>query len=594
MKFGKLLISVILLIAIHFELCASSVFSYPLNGSLALNPSYMPTSLSSSISHIKGAIGEYFTRDYFASMKNEGWVPVNPRSGNKGLDHVYIKFKPDGGIDDLLIGETKFKQNSFKHGTTPFGYLYSENCYQMSGQWIRKRMHEYVIPQYTRYIDLENNGDVVMSQRKPQQSKIESGSIVSIDEKSFYFKRKGDSTVYFYDGNGKYATSSSRMNQVKKTADNLASYVDHDNYRPRVIKYYFDSNNVLMQEVYEVVEDFPGAKPKIELSDTFKPSAFKSEMAKASVANSPEFQQSILKRYGLADASFFDKIDEVDKKLRLLDEVDVDTGKLILSLEDNKKAMASRYGLNPLLDYDKINLTNSEMQKLFTKKSLKELPEDLAKKLKKASTLTTLKGTSISTGAGFLFSFASELAGANGDLSNIDWAMVGYSSAVMTAGSLLERSTQKLSFELIDNIPSKSVAIRFATKLSPAAFAIGIDTLTDMAFTGYSLFKGEYSLKQAAVVTGLNLATNAVIYFGSNLLSTAVTGAIGGSWGGPVGVAIGASVAVVLSASSVFIIDPITQKIELSDTVELLKSINRVETIQTWTDGYFDEAVTPY
>ena len=120
MKFGKLLISVILLIAIHFELCAFSAFSYPLNGSLALNPSYMPTSRAKSVDHIKGAIGEYFTRDYFASMKNEGWVSVNPRSGNKGLDHVYIKFESDGNIKDLLIGETKFKQNSYKHGTTPF------------------------------------------------------------------------------------------------------------------------------------------------------------------------------------------------------------------------------------------------------------------------------------------------------------------------------------------------------------------------------------------------------------------------------------------------------------------------------------------
>ena len=98
-------------------------------------------------------------------------------------------------------------------------------------------------------------------------------------------------------------------------------------------------------------------------------------------------------------------------------------------------------------------------------------------------------------------------------------------------------------------------------------------------------------MKQAAAVTGLNFVTNTAIFFGSQLVSSVVTGAIAGSWGGPIGITVGSALAVVLSVGTNFIINPITEGIELSDTLSLLNSNDRVETVRTWTTEYLSEAV---
>lgn len=583
MKFSKFAV-ISLLLTLSSYLWAFSAFSYPFSGTVALKPTYFPTSYAKSISHIKGAIGEYLTEDYVSQLKKTGWVSVNPRNAAQGIDHVFFKFREDGSLGDLIIGETKFKNGS------PSSYLgYTKDGWQMSKNWISQRMHKDVIPQYidSPYSRAENSGSVVISQHKPQSSKIEQGSVTYIDKDSFYFKRKGDPTVYFYDGNNKYSTEVARTTQMKRIGDALTEYVDHGNYRGRLFEYEFDSNNVLTQKVYDVIEEIPREKPQLVRSKTFSETKFTSAQAKASVANSSEFKAAILARYGLEDDNFFDGIKDVNIKLRLINEVDVETGMKILTSKANRTAVATRYGLNQDLDFRKMQLTDSEMNKLFTAKTLKELPDNVSSKLSRASLNTTLRNAGLFGGIGFITSFASEMFMNEWDLSRVNWSLVGYTTGVMTASSLLQRGAQKVVFNLISDTARKSVAMKALAKIAPLSLAIGIDTLTDLAFTGYSLYKGDYSLKQAAAITGLNLVTNVAIYFGAQFVS----GAVAGAWGGPVGAAVGGAFAVVLSVGTSFIINPITDKIELSDTLSLLSSNNRIETVRFWTTEYLRDVI---
>ena len=581
MKFRKFA-TIALLLVLSSYLWAFSAFSYSFNGNAALKPTYMPTSYAKSISHIKGAIGEYLTEDNISQIKNTGWMSVNPRNAAQGIDHVFLKFKDDGSLDGLIIGETKFKNGS------PSSYLgNTRDGWQMSENWISKRMHKDVIPQYTDspYIRAENSGSVVMSQHKPQSSKIEQGSVTYIDKDSFYFKRKGDPTMYFYDGKNKYSTELARTTQMKRIGDALTEYVDHGNYRRRLFEYEFDSNNVLTQKVYDVIEEIPGEKPKLLPSKTFLEKKFSSNRAKASVANSSEFKAAILARYGLEDDAFFEGIEDVNSKLRLINEVDAETGMKILTSKANRTAVVTRYGLNQDLDFKKIQLTDSEMNKLFTAKTLKELPDNVSSKLSRASLNATLRNAGLFGGMGFITSFASEMFMNEWDLSRVNWSLVGYTTGVMTASSLLQRGAQKVVFNLITDTAQKSAAMKGIAKIAPSSLAIGIDTITDLAFTGYALYTGDYSLKQAAAVTGLNLVTNIAIYFGTQFVS----GAVAGVWGGPVGAAVGGALAVVLSVGTSFIINPITNQIELSDTLNILNSNNRIEIVRSWTTEYLTE-----
>lgn len=581
MKFRKFA-TIALLLVLSSYLWAFSAFSYSFNGNAALKPTYMPTSYAKSISHIKGAIGEYLTEDNISQIKNTGWMSVNPRNAAQGIDHVFLKFKDDGSLDGLIIGETKFKNGS------PSSYLgNTRDGWQMSENWISKRMHKDVIPQYTDspYIRAENSGSVVMSQHKPQSSKIEQGSVTYIDKDSFYFKRKGDPTMYFYDGKNKYSTELARTTQMKRIGDALTEYVDQGNYRRRLFEYEFDSNNVLTQKVYDVIEEIPGEKPQLLPSKTFLEKKFSSNRAKASVANSSEFKAAILARYGLEDDAFFEGLEDVNSKLRLINEVDAETGMKILTSKANRTAVATRYGLNQDLDFKKIQLTDSEMKKLFTAKTLKELPDNVSSKLSRASLNATLRNAGLFGGMGFITSFASEMFMNEWDLSRVNWSLVGYTTGVMTASSLLQRGAQKVVFNLITDTAQKSAAMKAIAKIAPSSLAIGIDTITDLAFTGYALYTGDYSLKQAAAVTGLNLVTNVAIYFGSQFVS----GAVAGVWGGPVGAAVGGALAVVLSVGTSFIINPITNQIELSDTLNILNSNNRIEIVRSWTTEYLTE-----
>lgn len=585
---SRRVICIVLVFALSPCLWAFSASQYSFNGTAALKPTYIPVSSAKSVSHLKGAIGEYFTEDYISQLKKTGWISATPRNAAQGIDHVFMKFRDDGGLDDLIIGETKFKNGS------PSSFLSNtKDGWQMSENWIRHRMNRDVIPQYLNspYLIAENSDSVVISPHKPQSAKIEKGSVTYVDRDSFYFKRKGDPTIYFYDGNNKYGTGIARTTQMKRIGDTLTSYTEQGNYRRRVYSYEFDSNNVLTQRVYNVVENVPGEKPELEQSNTFKEKKFTSVKAKADVANSEEFKNAVLAKYGLIDDSFFDEIDNVDAKLRLVNNVDGEIGRKILSSRENMTALATKYGLNQNLDFKKLALTDSETNKLFTAKSLDELPNNVSSKLSRASMKTSLKNAALFGGVGLITGFASELLMNNGDLTQVDWGLVGYTTGIMTTSSLLQRGAEKIVSNLVKDAAQKSATMKLVTKIAPASFAIGIDTITDLAFTGYALYAGEYSLKQAAAVTGLNLVTNTAIFFGSQLVSSAVTGAIAGSWGGPIGIAVGSALAVVLSVGSSFIINPITEGIELSDTLSLLNSNNRIETVRTWTTEYLNEAV---
>lgn len=580
----KKLITLIFLLTFSSHLWAFSAFSYSFNGTAALKPTYMPASYAKSISHIKGAIGEYLTEDYVSQLKKTGWVSLTPRNAAQGIDHVFLKFKDDGGISNLIIGETKFKNGS------PSSFLgNTKDGWQMSENWVSKRMYKDVIPQYNSspYLMAEESNAVVLVQHKPQSAKIEQGSVTYIDKDSFYYKRKGDIAVYFYDGSNKYPTGMARSTQMKRVGDALSEYVDHGIYRRRLFEYQFDSNNVLTQKIYDVIEEGVGEKPLLIPSKTISETKFTSNKAKNSVADSPEFKNAILARYGLEDDTFFDEIKDVNSKLRLVNEVDVDAGMKILSSKKNRTALANKYGLNPDLDFSKITITDSEMKKLFTSKSLDELPDTINQKLVRASRNATLKNACLFGGLGFITSFAGEMIINNWELSRVNWAFVGYTTGVMTASSLLQRAAQKGIYHLVADTATKSTAMKVLAKIAPGGLAIGLDTLTDLAFTAYDLYNGNYTLKQATAVTGLNIGANVAIYFISHFASGVVTGI----WGGPVGSAVGGTLAVLLSVGTTFIINPVTNQIQLSDTLNLLNSNSRYVTVCSWTAEYLGEAI---
>ena len=582
------LISIVIFLTLSHFLWAFSASQYSFNGTAALKPSYIPVSSAKSVSHLKGAIGEFFTEDYISQLKKTGWVSATPRNVAQGIDHVFIKFRDDGGIDDLIMGETKFKNGA------PSSFLgNTKDGWQMSENWIKHRMSRDVISQYLNspYLIAENNDSVVISSHKPQSAKIEKGSITYIDKDSFYYKRKADPTVYFYDGNNKYGTSIARTTQMKRIGNTLTSYTEKGNYRRRVYSYEFGSDNVLIQRVYDVIENVSGEKPKLVPSNSFKEMKFTSAKAKADVANSEEFKNAVLAKYGLIDDSFFDEIDNVNAKLRLVNDIDGEIGRKILSSKENMTALATKFGLNQNLDFKKLALTDFETNKLFTAKTLNELPNNVSSKLSRASMKITLRNAALFGGVGLITSFASEMFMNNVDLSQVDWKLVGYTTCIMTTSSLLQRGAEKIVSKIVKDATQKSATMKLVTKIAPASFAIGIDTIIDLAFTGYALYTGDYSLKQAAAVTGLNFVTNTAIFFGSQLVSSVVTGAIAGSWGGPIGITVGSALAVVLSVGTNFIINPITEGIELSDTLSLLNSNDRVETVRTWTTEYLSEAV---
>jgi len=86
---------------------------------------------------MKGSMGEFFAQRFFLNNQLEqnirgNWIPLNPRSGPQGLDHLFMKIGKNGHLY-WMVGESKY--GSSQLGTTVDG------ARQLSTQWTSKRIH---------------------------------------------------------------------------------------------------------------------------------------------------------------------------------------------------------------------------------------------------------------------------------------------------------------------------------------------------------------------------------------------------------------------------------------------------------------------
>lgn len=86
--------------------------------------------------HLKGTIGEFFAERYFLNNQLEqnirgSWVPLTPRSGPQGLDHLFVKIGKNGRFY-WMVGESKYGTSQL--GTTVSGVR------QLSTQWTTDRI----------------------------------------------------------------------------------------------------------------------------------------------------------------------------------------------------------------------------------------------------------------------------------------------------------------------------------------------------------------------------------------------------------------------------------------------------------------------
>ena len=88
--------------------------------------------------HLKGTIGEFFAERYFLNNQLEqnirgNWVPLTPRTGPQGLDHLFVKFGKNGRLY-WMVGESKYGTSQL--GTTVDGVR------QLSSKWTSDRIQK--------------------------------------------------------------------------------------------------------------------------------------------------------------------------------------------------------------------------------------------------------------------------------------------------------------------------------------------------------------------------------------------------------------------------------------------------------------------
>ena len=68
--------------------------------------------------YMKGAMGEFFAENFFLNNQLEQdirghWIPLTPRSGPQGLDHLFMKTGKNGHLY-WMVGESKYVQASWE------------------------------------------------------------------------------------------------------------------------------------------------------------------------------------------------------------------------------------------------------------------------------------------------------------------------------------------------------------------------------------------------------------------------------------------------------------------------------------------------
>lgn len=83
----------------------------------------------------KGAFGEASANEnavkFFAEEKMKDWKSITPRIGPQGIDHIFLKFKENGKICGLIIGESKYGSSRLN---------FTKDGIQLGRGWIKARV----------------------------------------------------------------------------------------------------------------------------------------------------------------------------------------------------------------------------------------------------------------------------------------------------------------------------------------------------------------------------------------------------------------------------------------------------------------------
>lgn len=156
--------------------------------------------------NLKGTVGEYFAEKCFLTTglfeNNGNWIPLNPRTGPQGIDHLFIKVSRNGRIQ-FMVGESKY-------GSSTLGY--TKDGRQMSRTWNTSRIQKIGL----NYQLLSKKTDFAIKSvpRVPPKVKFD----VPVDGKiySFWQDEKGN---WYFSGNKEQLAAARHM--AGKMASNL-------------------------------------------------------------------------------------------------------------------------------------------------------------------------------------------------------------------------------------------------------------------------------------------------------------------------------------------------------------------------------------
>jgi len=203
--------------------------------------------------HLKGTIGEFFAERYFLNNQLEqsirgNWVPLTPRSGPQGLDHLFVKFGKNGRLY-WMVGESKYGTSQL--GTTVSGVR------QLSTQWTTERIQKLG----EQYLSL-STGDVQLK------------SLPTVPPKAQFDIPLGNGkTVAFWkdtNGNWYFAGTEDQLNQARAMAGKMGQSLTSANCNIRVRLFHIvASGNDLKITLYHVKPDEVSTIANMEPSKGF-------------------------------------------------------------------------------------------------------------------------------------------------------------------------------------------------------------------------------------------------------------------------------------------------------------------------------------
>lgn len=408
----------------------------------------------------------------------------------------------------------------------------------------------------------------------------------TIDKEAFYFTKKGDGTIYFYDRAQKYTYLDVRIGQTKSTKNAIQDFSDYNLYKRRVVKYVPDSAQGLIQETYVVV-----TKNGIDDYELLDSNKFPSQ-ALDKIVDSSSYQAAVISTYALPDSSFYSDLTTTEKIRLMNSDIDKTIARKMYKPKANIEVLNRKLGLNPNTTITSLDFSDSEWRKISTVE-FSDLDDGTRIKLRNASRQMTARQVTIGGLEGAALGFSISILGQmirNKSLSDINWQEAGVSAGIvgfsMAASKLADISGSLIKGKLIS---SSNKFVRVMSKNVPITLGFGVDLLVDSGFALNNYYNGTYSLNQTLADIGFNAAMNVPIYFLSTLVSNFTAGVIGGSWGGPIGMLAGLAVGGMVSFGSTFVFNPIKNEIEIREIFADLSKPNRDDTVQSWTITYLKE-----